>query len=329
MYKKFFGLTRSPFEISPDPYFLFPTARHNEALASIVHGVLRRKGFMVLTGEVGTGKTLIVRCLMELLRARRVASANVFNPQLRPKEFLHYVLGDLGLGATTPDNKGALLLQLYNYLIARQRANLTTVLIVDEAQNMDIELLEELRLLTNLETAQQKLLQIVLVGQPELDQKLDSPQLRQLKQRISLRCALAPLELVETRAYVWQRMKRAGANFQAVLIFPPTTVASIYNYSRGIPRLINTICENALIAAYARQSKVVNEEIIDEVAHDLRLRVISTSVPSVATALGNQQVLAKSLLDLVNVLERMARGSHAPSPVPEVAMARSVETKIV
>lgn len=329
MYKKFFGLTRSPFDISPDPYFLFPTPRHNEALASIVHGVLRRKGFMVLSGEVGTGKTLMVQCMMELLRTRGVASANVFNPRLRPKEFLHYVIGDLGMNPASAENKGTLLLQLYNYLIARQQKNQTTVLIVDEAQNMDVELLEEIRLLTNLETAQQKLIQIVLVGQPELDQKMDSPQLRQLKQRITLRCTLEPLEEIETRAYIWQRMKRAGVAFEAVLIFPPATAASIYSYSLGIPRLINTICENALIHAYAQQSKTVTEEIIDEVARDLRLRVKSRAFTPGNGLAEEQENVAKSLQDLVNLLERAARGSyvhpHGSDPVtPEVA-----EPKIV
>ena len=312
MYKKFFGLTRSPFDISPDPYFLFPTPRHNEALASIVHGVLRRKGFMVLSGEVGTGKTLMVRCLMELLRTRGVASANVFNPRLRPNEFLHYVIGDLGMNPAGTENKGALLLQLYNYLIARQQKNQTAVLIVDEAQNMDVELLEEIRLLTNLETAQQKLIQIVLVGQPELDQKMDSPQLRQLKQRITLRCTLQPLEEVETRAYIWQRMKRAGATFETVLIFPPAPVASIYSYSQGIPRLINTICENALIHAYAQQSKTVTEEMIHEVARDLRLRVTSLGFTPGNGRAESQESIAKSLLDLVNMLGRATRGSLAP-----------------
>ena len=317
MYKKFFGLTRSPFEISPDPYFLFPTVRHNEALASIVHGVLRRKGFMVLSGEVGTGKTLMVRCLLELLRTRGVASANVFNPRLRPKEFLHYVIGELGMNPASAENKGTLLLQLYNYLIARQQTNQTTVLIVDEAQNMDVELLEEIRLLTNLETAQQKLLQIVLVGQPELDQKMDSPQLRQLKQRITLRCTLEPLAEIETRAYIWQRMKRAGVTFEAVLIFPTATVASIYSYSRGIPRLINTICENALIHAYAQRSKTVTEEMIHEVARDLRLRVTSLALTSSDGFTDDQKRLAKSLLDLVKMLERSTRGSFSHPPGSE------------
>jgi len=214
---------------------------------------------------------------------------------------------------------------LYNYLIARQQTNQTTVLIVDEAQNMDVELLEEIRLLTNLETAQQKLIQIVLVGQPELDQKMDSPQLRQLKQRITLRCTLQPLEEIETRAYIWQRMKRAGVAFEAVLIFPPATVASIYNYSQGIPRLINTICENALIHAYAQQSKTVTDEMIHEVARDLRLRVTSLTLTSSNGFNDGQESIAKSLQDLVNMLERATRGSFAHRPVRE----SETEVKIV
>lgn len=320
MYRKYFGLARNPFDISPDPYFLFPTTRHNEALASVVHGVVRRKGFMVLTGEVGTGKTLMVRCLMELLRSRGVESANVFNPRLTPKEFLHYVLGDLGINATSQD-KGTLLLELYSHLITRQRANLTAVLIVDEAQNMDIELLEEIRLLTNLETSQQKLLQILLVGQPELDQKMDSPQLRQLKQRITLRCTLQPLQELETRSYVWQRMKRAGADSQAALIFSPATVHAVFGYSQGIPRLINTICENALISAYARQSRIVGEDIIDEVAQDLRLGGTCESPTAGAELDKRQENLAQSLLDLAALLQRATRRSFDPANMAEADTA--------
>jgi len=308
MYKKFYSLTRNPFEISPDPYFLMTTAQHNEALASIVHGVLRRKGFMLLTGEVGTGKTLMVRCLMELLRRRSVATANVFNPRLSPKELLLYIVGDLGVKAESQDNKGTLLLQLYGYLIARQKKGLTTVLIVDEAQNMDAELLEEIRLLTNLETDRQKLLQIVLVGQPELDQKMDSPELRQLKQRITLRCQLEPLQEPETRKYIWRRLARAGVDdSQAATLFPEATTAAVYRYSRGIPRLINTICENALILAYAKQSRTVAGEVIDEIARDLRLHVTPRPVTSEPGISVSRQDLARSLLDLINVLERAAR----------------------
>ncbi len=313
MYKKFYGLTRNPFELSPDPYFLFATAKHNEALASIIHGVLRRKGFMVITGEVGTGKTLLVRCLLEILRRQEIASANVFNPALAPLEFLRYVAGDLGLKLTNQD-KGTVLLALNNYLIARYQKGQTTVLIVDEAQHLEPELLEEIRLLTNLETSQQKLLQIVLVGQPELDQKMDSSQLRQLKQRIALRCQLDPLQEPETKGYIVRRLQRAGANSHAITLFPDETIAAVYHFSRGIPRLINAICENALIASFAQRSSSVTVGIVQEVARDLRLNVLTPPVEAATTP--GQQAIARSLLQLVEALERVARGSEPVHKAP-------------
>lgn len=317
MYKKFYGLTRSPFEISPDPYFLFPTARHNEALASIIHGVMRRKGFIVVTGEVGTGKTLLVRCLLELMRRQEIASANVFNPGLSPLEFLRYVAGDLGLRIANQD-KGTLLLELNNYLIARYRRGLTTVLVVDEAQHLEAELLEEIRLLTNLETSQQKLLQIVLVGQPELDEKMNSPQMRQLKQRITLRCQLEPLQDEEVKGYILLRLRRSGLSSQAEKLFPPETIAVVDHYSRGIPRLINTVCENALIAAYAQKSLCVTPEMIHEVARDLQLGVLTHSLQKQTAATPEEQALARSLLRLVEAIDRVARGSEKlPNAVGE------------
>jgi len=328
MYKKFFGLTRCPFEVSPDPYFLLPTHQHREALAAIVYGVLQRKGFMVLTGEAGTGKTLLVRCLLEMLRARGVASANVFNPTLLPHEFLSYIAGDLGLPKPGQENKGELLLRLYNYLIARQRAKQTTVLIADEAQNMDAALLEEIRLLTNLETSEHKLLQIVLVGQPELDEKMDSPELRQLKQRISVRCNLEALPRVETEEYIWRRLQKAGTNYDAVHIFPPATVGKIHSYSKGIPRLINTICENALLNAYARQSGTVTENIIEDVAKDLRLQVTSNSSSALHPApFVDSQSLATSLLALASFIERA--GYRAPSHPAAPAHTQIERFKVV
>jgi general secretion pathway protein A len=320
MYKKFFNLSRNPFEISPDPYFLFATARHNEALASIVHGVLRHKGFIVVSGEVGTGKTLLVRCLLELLRRFDIASANVFNPCLSPLEFLRYVVGDLGLKTTSQD-KGSLLLELNSYLIARHKTNTTTVLIVDEAQHLQPELLEEIRLLTNLETSQQKLLQIVLVGQPELDQKMDSPDLRQLKQRIAMRCQLEPLQESETKQYILRRLQRAGANSHASTMFPDDSIATVYRYSKGIPRLINTICENALIAAFAEKSQVVRTEVIDEVAKDLRLNVLTHRPIAANTVTDRQRAVAQSLLGLVEALEQIAR----PTDVREAPTNQGVK----
>src|SRR5215470_1066501 len=296
MYKTFFGLTRNPFEISPDPYFLFATARHNEALASIVHGVLRHKGFIVVSGEVGTGKTLLVRCLLEFLRRHDIASANVFNPCLSPLEFLRYIVGDLGIKTASQD-KGSLLLELNNYLIARHRKNTTTVLIVDEAQHLQPELLEEIRLLTNLETSQQKLLQIVLVGQPELDQKMDSPDLRQLKQRIAMRCQLEPLKEEEAKSYILRRLQRAGANSHANTMFPADTIASVYRHSRGIPRLINTVCENALNETYAEKAQTVRPEVIEEVATNLRLNVLSRAPITMSTATNKRGAIPRFLLE--------------------------------
>jgi general secretion pathway protein A len=319
MYKKFFGLTRNPFELSPDPYFFFATPRHNEALASVVHGVLRHKGFMVVTGEVGTGKTLLVRCLLELLRRQEVASAHVFNPALPPLEFLRYVTTDLNVKAAGQD-KGALLLDLNHFLIDRYRNNRTAVLIVDEAQHLGPEMLEEIRLLTNFETSQQKLLQIVLVGQPELDQKLDSLELRQLKQRVAFRCRLVALEDYETKGYILRRLMRAGADANLHIIFPDLTIAAVYRYSRGIPRLINTICENALISAYVEKSRSVRPEIIDEVATELRLNVVMRPA---AADLAMTSNAAKSLLQLVEAMEQRVRGPEGRGGTP------TAEVKIV
>jgi general secretion pathway protein A len=277
MYKAFYSLKRHPFEITPDPSFLFPTGKHNEALAALYYGVRRHKGFVVLTGEVGTGKTLLLRCLLQSLRqSKDVAYAYIFNGRLSPVEFLQYIVSDLGLPGTSK-NKGELLLQIAHYVISRSQKHLTTVLVVDEAHHLSSEILEEIRLLTNLETADEKLLQILLVGQPELDDKLDSPGLRQLKQRIAHRSHLVPLDSEETKGYILRRLHLAGSPYPAAL-FPPETIAAVYQHSKGLPRLINTICENALIAAYSRQMRSVSPDIIDDIATDFRLGVQTTEV---------------------------------------------------
>jgi general secretion pathway protein A len=274
MYRRFYGLTRSPFEISPDPYFFYPTLLHNEAFAILNYCVVRRKGFVVITGEVGTGKTLLLRCLLDALNRNQIASAFVYNPRLSVPEFLAYVLTDLGV-PFTGRTKGEMLSQLNNYLLLRSRRGTTTVLVVDEAHLLDWELLEEIRLLTNLETSQHKLLQIVLVGQPELDRKIDSDELRQLKQRIAMRCRLEPLGLKDLRGYIRRRLELAGANSHAVTIFSNEAIEAIHKFSCGIPRLANILCENSLISGYGKQVKHISTEIVQEAAADLRLNLVS------------------------------------------------------
>ena len=312
MYKSFFKFARDPFEITPDPSFLFPTKKHNEALASLYYGVRRRKGFVVLTGEVGTGKTLLLRCLLQLLKRNNdIAYAYVFNGRLSAVDFLQYVAADFGLPATGK-TKSELLLTLYGFVIERNRKGLTTVLVVDEAHQLSEGLLEEIRLLTNLETPQAKLLQILLVGQPELDDKLDSIHLRQLKQRIAFRSQLAPLDLAETKGYIERRLSLAGANSHSQSLFPPQTVAAIYRCSNGLPRLINTVCDNALIAAYSKQCYCVTPEMIDEIATEFRLGVV-TGKPDEkekpATEVDVRQA-AKALLALYDSLQKPAVSTH-------------------
>lgn len=325
MYKQFFNLRRNPFEITPDPAFLFPTKRHNEALAALYYGVRRHKGFVVMTGEVGTGKTLLVRCLLELLNRGNVAYAYVFNSVLSPVEFLQYIAGDFGL-PTSGKTKSELLLMLGSYLIDRYQKKLTTVLVVDEAHHLSPEVLEEVRLLTNLETAQEKLLQILLVGQSELDQKLDSFELRQLKQRIALRSQLEPLDLDETKGYIQRRLQLAGGNSHTAALFPPDTIFAVFRHSRGIPRLINTLCENALITAYANQVRCITPEIVEDVAADFRLGAPHPP-KAPAPVNGDNQELAqavRTLLQLHDHLQGM-RGKEEEMPAAATSGAHKHE----
>ena len=316
MYKQFFGLTKNPFEISPDPYFYHATPRHNEALANLHYGVGRRKGFIVITGEVGTGKTLLVRCLLAELRKNNIAFGYVFNPLLSTNEFFQYIMADLGL-QYSGRSKTEMLLDLNRFLIQRHARGLITALVVDEAQALRPELLEEIRLLTNLETSQQKLLQIVLMGQPELEGVLDSPSLRQLKQRVSLRCQLLPLDEEQTHGYVLSRLERAGAKPDPP-IFDAEALAKIYEYSRGIPRIINNLCENAMVNAFAREIRTVTPDMITEVAADFRLAT-TVSVPEEpvdANAIPgeNNESLLRSLFRLLRTMDNAQELEEKPIP---------------
>ncbi|HEY3973299.1 MAG TPA: AAA family ATPase [Candidatus Sulfotelmatobacter sp.] len=268
MYKEFYGLKANPFNVNPDPRYLFLTRHTEEALACLTYGIQSRKGFVLLTGEVGTGKTTLINKLLEWLRLQQVATAFIFNSRLNVPQFLDYMMADFGIPCDSRA-KSQVLLRLYNWLLDRYRAGETAVLIVDEAQNLSEEVLEEIRMLTNLETFTEKLLQIVLVGQPELEQKLKQPQLRQLRQRLTLRARTHALTPDETKAYVQQRLRIAGSNGQQ--IFEPEAVAAIHRYAAGIPRVINLLSEHCLVSAFVDQQKLIGAAVVDNVARDFDL----------------------------------------------------------
>jgi len=299
MYKEFYGLRANPFNVNPDPRYLFLTRHTEEALACLTYGIQSRKGFVLLTGEVGTGKTTLINKLLEWLRLQQVATAFIFNSRMNVPQFLDYMMADFGIQHDSRA-KSQILLRLYNWLLDRYRAGETAVLIVDEAQNLSDEVLEEIRMLTNLETFTEKLLQIVLVGQPELEQKLKQPQLRQLRQRLTLRAKTHPLTLDETRAYVQQRLRIAGSNGQQ--IFEPEAVATIHRYAMGIPRVINLLCEHCLVSAFVDQQKIIGPSVVEGVARDFDLGDNTTSGAMVppAPASGAEK------FDLVEALRSMA-----------------------
>jgi general secretion pathway protein A len=268
MYNAFFGFTQNPFNMSPDPSFLFRSSQHEEALANLIYGVQSRKGFIVLTGEVGTGKTTMLECLRDFLNAQQIAFASLFNSRLTVEQFFELLAYDLDLGCNK-HSKTEVLLSLNNLLLERAGAGRTTVLIVDEAHNLDWDVLEEIRLLGNLENRRGKLLQIILAGQPELDDKLERSEYRQLKQRISLRCALRGFDVKETAAYINSRLARAGVPDQTIL--SPELIEEIQFRTQGIPRLINGVCDNLLLTAFAMEQKFCTVEMLDEVSNDMRL----------------------------------------------------------
>ncbi len=268
IYNAYFGLSENPFNISPDPEFLYRSPQHEEALANLTYGVRSRRGFIVLTGEVGTGKTTMLECLRDVLDSQRTEFAFIFNSRLTPEQFFEMMAYDFDLKCDRK-SKTDVLFALNALLLEQAHRNRTCVLIVDEAHNLDWNVLEEIRLLGNLENRQGKLLQIILSGQPELDRKLDTPELRQLKQRIVLRCSLNPLNVDETAAYIETRLARAGMPNQTV--FPGFLLDEVHRRSRGIPRVINLLCDNLLVTTFALEQRVATEDMLDEVCRDLRL----------------------------------------------------------
>jgi type II secretory pathway predicted ATPase ExeA len=268
MYKTYFGLKENPFSINTDPRYLYMTQRTQQALSCLAYGIESRKGFILLTGEVGTGKTTLLNKLLESLHQQGVATAFVFNARLTDAQFFDYMLADFGI-ACKSRMKSQVLFTLHQWLLNRYQAGEQTVLVVDEAQNLSRQTLEEIRLLTNMETSTEKLLHIVLAGQPELEKKLDQRELRQLRQRIALRAETLPLTAEETCGYILERLRIAGSNGEAV--FTPAAIEAVHRHARGIPRVTNMISEHALVRGFLEQRKPVPAEIVDDVARDFKL----------------------------------------------------------
>jgi general secretion pathway protein A len=247
MYDEFYGFTEPPFNLTPDPRFLFFSDRHREAYNHVLFGLQERKGFIQLTGEVGAGKTTICRALLEQLGSR-YKTALILNPMLTSAQLIRTILVELGLPHHSRIDRVTALETLNRFLLEQLDLGNDVVLVIDEAQDLDSELLEQVRLLSNLETDQRKLLQIVLIGQPELRDKLNDRRLRQLRQRITVRYHLAPLSLAETEQYVQHRLQVAGANGRPT--FTRWAIRSIHRYAGGVPRLINAVCDKALLCGF-------------------------------------------------------------------------------
>ncbi len=267
MYTEYYGLIRRPFEMSPDPSFLYLGEAHREGLATLVYAVNSGKGFVMLTGEVGTGKTTLLHALLGQLDSS-TNSAFIFNPRLDPLGFFRMLFEELGVGPPC-DSKAEYLLALNQYLIGKLAANERVLLIIDEAQNLSAEMLEEVRLLSNLETPTAKLIQTVLVGQPELQTLVDQPELRQLRQRIALRHHLRPFNESEVHEYVNERLLKSGYTGRG--LFNKKATRELFRVTGGTPRTINNVCDAALLLGYARQDSVVGPATIREVAAGLGL----------------------------------------------------------
>jgi len=296
MYKSFYGLKENPFNVNPDPRFLFLTKQIEEALTGLMYGIQTRKGFITLTGEVGTGKTTLVNRLLDWLHHRKSRTAFLFNSRINSNQLFDFILAEFDIPCDS-NSKSQQLMKLNSWLLDRYRTRETVVLIIDEAQNLTYPVMEEIRLLTNLETSTEKLLQIILSGQPELEEKLKLPQLRQLRQRIMLRCKTAALSKEQTQSYIVERLKIAGAPDDA--IFSAAAVDAIHIYSLGIPRVINLLCEHSLVNAFVEQQRPIQPKIVEEVAREFQLDevepVAPTGGPRIDTDVYNSEAFIQNL----------------------------------
>jgi type II secretory pathway predicted ATPase ExeA len=268
MYEHFFGLRERPFDLTPNPRFLVLTPHHREALSNLHYGIVGRKGITLLTGEAGTGKTTLVRTALDAQRQPESLCVHLNNPTLSRQEFIECLAYGFGLSQEARASKAVFLRELEQRLLERATLSAPTLLVIDEAQSLPFELLEEVRLLANIETDDEKLLPVLLVGQPELAQRLNDPSLRQLKQRVALRCELRPLTLAETTIYIAARARSAGADHP---LFTREAVALIHHHSGGVPRTISVISDNALVSAFALGRPLVGRDVVADVCRDFDL----------------------------------------------------------
>ena len=307
MYQQFYGLRELPFELTPDPKYLFQTRRHREALANLQYGLSSAKPITVLIGEAGTGKTTLLRTALESPPCRNVGAVYLNNPALTRGEFLELLAQRFNLDAAVGESKARLLAELDSVLRERRARGLITALVIDEAQSLSGELLEEIRLLANIETATEKLLPLVLAGQPELRDRLNEPGLRQLKQRIALRCEVAAFSPEETGTYIAYRIRIAGGD--AATMFTREAVELIHSKSGGIPRVISVICDNALITGFGVEQRRVDRAIVADVVRDFDLGVLDVDGESA------RATIAQAPLDTLDTA----------SPVPEEVQPLPVE----
>jgi general secretion pathway protein A len=313
MYQRFFGLRENPFNVNPNPRYLFPTKHIQESLAALTYGIQNRRGFILLTGEVGTGKTTLLNRLLDWLHVQQVATAFVFNSLLNTSQLLDFIIEDFEIPCESRE-KSQVLMRLNHWLLERHRAGQTAVVIIDEAQNLSFEVLEEIRLLTNLETSTAKLLQIVLCGQPELEEKLRLSQMRQLRQRITLRCRTSPLTLEETFGYVAGRLHMAGTNGGP--IFSKDAIQLVHRYSRGIPRLVNLLCEHSMISAYVDHLRPVPARLVEEVAQEFQLADFEPASPQSSPGQAERTANTQALVRNVDELLARLRQTCCTGPVP-------------
>ena len=260
MYKNFYELKENPFNVTSDPNFFFSSVHHAEAFSHMIYGIENRKGILVMTGEIGTGKTTLCRTLLNRLDSK-TKTAFILYPNFSELQLIQLIIKDLGI-ETQQKNKASLINALNEFLLEETVQGNNVVLIIDEAQNLKARQLEQIRLLSNLETEKEKLLQIILVGQPELCDMLRQPALRQINQRVAVRCHMAPLEKSELRNYIEHRLKVAGASSR--LVFTDTAIEKIYEHSQGTPRLINIVCDRALLAGFVEETYTIDESILEK-----------------------------------------------------------------